>query len=205
MNISSILKNYSFTSGKFDKFEAMAFTPEMDSKIRTNVGSIEGNANIDTPEEFITAAYYSPIQISSKAQTAIDKELPKGKEGAFRLASMWLRKSAENPANKPGYMNALNIIMTRSNISIDEITNYYAKSIEKEIMAKGQKTMGRLYSKDELKNSVLKPLIDYYLNPTDANLNMIAMTAYKSKNTGKYFDTIRELSLDLSYKVSMLL
>jgi len=204
MNISNILNNYGFKGGSFTK--AAGIVTDLELEDVTNSSNIEGNKNlIDTPEEFITAAYYSPIQISSKAQTAIDKELPKGKEGAFRLASMWLRKSAENPANKAGYMNALNIIMTRSNISIDEITDYYAKSIEKEIMAKGQKTMGGLYSKDELKNSVLKPLLDYYLNPTDANLNMVAMTANKTKDAAKYVDIIIALSPELAHKVTLLI
>ncbi len=200
MDTSSILRNYGFANGRFDIYEAMAITPEMDSRVRTSFGAIEGKANIDSAEEFISAAYYSSIQISTRAQSAIKKELPQGKEGALRLASMWLRKRAEHPENRSGYMSALNIIMNRSRISMNEITDYYAASIEKEIVAKGKRRLGDRYSERELKNTVLRPIINYYVNPTDENLKNISRFGHNFRYEMDFYLTLGDLNQNVRIK-----
>lgn len=174
----------------------------IDVKTQLTIGKIEGAINIDTPEEFITAAYYSPIQISSKAQTAINRELPQNKEGALRLGSMWMRKIAENPENKANYYKAIDIICQKSNVTRAEINSHYAVSIEQEIFNTGKRHLGGLYSNEELRNGTLRPIINYYLDPTEANLKMIAVVADQSRNTEKYVDAVRTLSPDLSAKVT---
>jgi len=92
-------------------------------------GRIEGAINIDTPEEFITAAYYSPVEISASARAAINRELPQGREGALRLGAMWLKKSAELPQNAGAYQRALSMIMQRSGVSAQEIRDYYVRTM----------------------------------------------------------------------------
>ncbi len=198
-----VLSAHGFKDGRFDPgADPIAI---IDVKSHQNFGSIEKTASfLDTAEEFITAAYYSPIQVPASARAAIDRELPRGKEGALRLGSMWLRKTAEHPENKAGYRKALDLIASKSSVTMNEINTYYAGAIEKEILAKGRSRLGRFYSYNELKNTVLRPVVEYYINPTEENLRRMAVAANSSKNIYDYILFVGDLNSDLGAKVNAL-
>lgn len=204
MNISNVLNYYGFNGGKFNS--SVKIVKDLDFSDDLATGEIEGNKSIiDTPEEFITAAYYTPVQITKVAQSKIEKELPHTKDGALQLASMWMKKWAIYPENGASYQKAIDLIKQKSGVNDAEIRDYYAASAEKEIMKIGKKHLGKFYSDAELKNSVLKPIIDYMLNPTVDGLkrinkfhdslvdNRLVFSAY-----GKVID---EIDTDFSSKV----
>lgn len=200
MDMNNILRNYGFKEGCF-YLDINTPDNKLPFIVRAQFGAIEKDACIDTAEEFVTAAYYSPISISPKAQAAIDKELPKDSEGAKRLGAMWMRKIAEYPENSANYNKAIDLICSKSNVTRTEITAYYAIAIEKLIFETGKKHLGGLYSQKELKDGGLKPIVDYYLNPTEDNLNKIALTAKESRDRKKYFDVLVNLNEPLSTRV----
>lgn len=172
MNISNVLSYYGFNGGKFNS--AVKIVKDLDFTDELATGEIEGNRSIiDTPEEFITAAYYTPVQITNVAKAKIEKELPHTKQGALELASMWMKKWAISPENGASYQKAIDIIKQKSNITDAEIREYYATAVEKEVMKLGEKHLSKYYSETELRNTILKPIIDYMLNPTTEGLKKI--------------------------------
>lgn len=189
MNVNNILKNYGFREGVYNSGDSA--NCKFNLLTQSTYGKIEEGASIDTAEEFLTAAYYSPIKIEYKAQAVIDKELPKGKEGALKLTTMWLKKCAEEDACD-GAQKAIDIIKTKSGLNDTDIRNYFVAAIEKEALAQGKKYLGKYYSNDELKY-VVKPLIEYYMNPTKANLEKLADAQASSKDVVAYINFIREI------------
>ncbi len=170
MNVNSLLKYYGFKNAEFTP--GAKENRVVLASIAT-FGKIEKNASIDTPEEFITAAYYSPIQISKSAQSKIEKELPHSKDGALSLASMWMKKAAIYPENASSYRKVIELIKQKSNVSDAEISQFYSAAVEKEVMRLGKKHLGKFYSDAELKNTVLKPIVDYMVNPSPKGLTNI--------------------------------
>ncbi|MCB1174742.1 MAG: hypothetical protein KDK39_14325 [Leptospiraceae bacterium] len=219
-----VLKNYNayekgyFNQGKSAlKVEDALF--EKYEKTEPNMVKIADLDNvtesIDSQEEFITAVYYSPIQISPAAQSAIDRELPKGKEGALKLGAMWLKKSVdENTDSTSGkYTKALAIIQEKSGVSQSEILSYYRRSITAEALALGKKHFEGRLSEAELKKA-MAPVIAYYTetNPSRRKLHYNGMVAVAKKFWDKddgtraffvasYRNSIKELNVHLAYQV----
>ena len=165
MNTTNILRNYGFKNGNFDSTADVALETAIDANVK--YGSIEEDDFIDTTEEFLTATYYSPIKITPKAQAAIDKELPKGREGALRLGAMWLIKLAEEPENDLQYKKAIDMICAQSNVTRAEIDKYYAEAIRKKIY---ETPIDKVLTKDE-QAQVRELFLAYMLNPTDKRMN----------------------------------
>jgi len=103
-------------------------------------GEIEKKANIDTPEEFLTATYFSPIKIDRTKETQINMILPRNKEGALKLCAMWLKKRAENLIDihdkKPevkdytqNYSEVIEKIIRKTGISNSDVNIFFAKAI----------------------------------------------------------------------------
>ena len=164
MNTTNVLKNYGFKDGEFRLGEDPIY--KLPFKARVEYGKIEEEASVDTQEEFLTAAYYSPIKIEYKAQAAIDKELPKGREGALRLGAMWLIKLAEKPENGLQYKKAIDMICAQSNVTRAEIDKYYAEAIRKKIY---ETPINSPVTKDEA-NQARELLLTYTLTPTEKNI-----------------------------------
>ena len=189
MNTTNVLRNYGFENGEFSVGKAPIY--KLPFKTRVEYGKIEEGASVDTQEEFLTAAYYSPIKIEYKAQAAIDKELPKGREGALKLAVMWLKKYAEysNQENSntryDSALKGVEAVKKNSNLTDAEIRQYFTAYIEKEAFELGKKNLGAYYSNAELK-SVVHPIVDYYLNPTKDNLRKLYEAIKASKSPAHY-------------------
>ena len=200
-----ILAGYGFKGGVFDRGNEKIY--EIDDNVWDKIGEFEDDTIIDTAEEFITAAYFSPIKISYNAQKVVDAELPHNTEGALRLTAMWKKKQATHPENATAYQNVIAIIKEKANLTDDQIREYYNASIEKEVMKLGKKHLGKYYSDDELKNTVLKPIIDYMCAPTPEGLkNIKAMQkkVYESRKEvvlSKYCELISEIDPSLSDNV----
>ena len=163
-------------------------------------GEIEKKANIDTPEEFLTATYFSPIKIDRTKETQINMILPRNKEGALKLCAMWLKKRAENLSKvysgktdekdySTNYLQVVSKIMDKANISKSEVADYFAKAIESEIIKYGKEHLGKWYSESELRLSILKPLIEYYKDPSKSNLDKAVAMGRKITN----YDALRGL------------
>lgn len=198
MNVNNILKNYGFKNGVFKR--SANPVNKLDFNAQMKYGALEKTVTIDTPAEFLTAAYYSPIKISYKAQTAINSELPKGKTGAMRLASMWLTKMAENPEKAAKYKKALDIIMKKSGVNKYQIAKYYAKSMERKIYAM---PLGEPLTPTE-QNKVKNLLLAYMVKPTKANAR--AFKSYKFKlgmNLAEKSGTITAFVKKVSPKVNI--
>jgi len=111
---------------------------------------------------------------------------------------MWLKKWAESTENAASYQKAIDIIKQKSGLNDTEIRDYYAGAIEKEILKYGKQRLGKFYSKAELK-SFLQPLINYYINPTDANLQIAANARKQCKSPSYYSLVVMEISPDTSF------
>ncbi len=173
MNVNNVLSAYGMTQGFVRGSPIIRNIP---FSRMVEFGPIENNPSIDTPEEFITAAFYSPIEVSASARAAINRELPQGREGALRLGAMWLKKSAEMPQNAGAYQRALSMIMQRSGVSEREIREYYVRIMTDTINAAGQRYLGRYYTREQLVNTICRPLVEYYSNPTTSNYNTLVQT-----------------------------
>lgn len=161
-------------------------------------------AVVDTIRELVTLDYISPVKISisQAARNVISKEIPSGSEGAKRVGSLWMRRIAEDPSNSGKYTRAIRDICETSGVSYTDIRSYYAIAMEKLVFATGKKHLRGLYSNAELKNGILRPIINYYLNPTEANFNKVAETAYRSRDRAKYCQVIRDLNPSISTRVT---
>jgi hypothetical protein len=132
--------------------------------------SIEGMKDLlDTPEEFITASFYDNVPVVNEAREIIENELPRGKIGALRLTSIWLKKSAENRENYGKYRIAITIIKKKSELSDGEIQNYYNKAMENEIKKIAMENTGALYTQKIIYNEIMLPVLKYYTEPDTRN------------------------------------
>jgi len=187
MNINNILR-----ACKMHQFSnSSAIVADVDIGDNTGIASAEGEDSIiDTQEEFITAAYYNIKILPANAQKVISAELPKGKTGALRVAAMWMKKRAEEFDS--GYIKAIEIIKEKSGITESEINTFFAAAIEKEVMKQGKVYLGKYYSGEKLKDAV-RPLVEYYINPTKENLEKLDDAHSSVKSPSAYIDLIREV------------
>jgi len=179
INTNQVLTNYGFKDGSYD------YTSSLISRIhplqRIQVGKIEDSSLLDTPEEFLTATYFSPIKITNvSAKKKIASEMPHNKEGVLKLTAMWLRKGIEKKANIKAYTNAINLIKTKAkkkysiNVTNREIYAFYNNAIEKKIITTATKYFRKTaYASKSKVIATTKPLIAYYQNPTTANFDKI--------------------------------
>ncbi len=144
------------------------------------ISQIEGKKDLlDTPEEFITAAYYSDLDVINEVKDVIRKELPPGKIGALRLGSMWLRKCAEERGNCEKYGVAIDIIKERSEISEQAIHDYFSKAMENEIKALAAANSSTQLPQKTIYNELCQPIITYYILPDNENENNLVNTGVK--------------------------
>jgi len=155
INTSRYLSYFGFTGGKYNAQASIVSDAEFEDT--NNFTSIEGNKNsLDTPEEFITAAYFSPVQIQVtdvSLKASIEADLPHGPDGkptneaGLKLAVMWMMKRARNlaesknddgfgvidiPNYDKSYLHAIDTIKEKTGISDQEINAYYTMAIENE-------------------------------------------------------------------------
>jgi len=167
MEVRLVSVNKILSACKIQKFSTDNDTvQEINFSDNSNIRTIEGNkTTIDTQEEFLTAAYYNIKILPGEAQKVISAELPAGKEGALRLSAMWLTKLAENPENGLQYNKAIDLIIEKSSIDRESISNYYARSMQKKIYAM---PLGEPLTDDEQKKAK-ELLLAYMVKPTTAN------------------------------------
>jgi hypothetical protein len=108
---------------------------------RAIYGSIEGVERLlDTPEEFITAIWFYPIEIKdAKYLAQVNQELPPGKPGALKLCAMWMEKRAvmqsyllDNDSKKEQiarYDLIIKTLMKKGQINEVELKAYYTAAI----------------------------------------------------------------------------
>lgn len=130
---SRLLTYLGFASGVIDP--GSTGDMQIDYTIETTFGGIEQDRAIDTPEELITATYYSMPAVSTENARRFDDELPKDATGAFRLCAMWLFKMGENPPLCNQYRRAIQMIIARSKIDVNAVVDYYCNALKKKIDA----------------------------------------------------------------------
>ncbi len=173
MNVNRILKSCGFDKGLFKNTNKIVDKVDMTDSY--NICTLDKDSDtIDTKAEFLTAAYDNINILPRKAQRIINRELPKGKTGAMRLASLWLQKKAENPEKAARYNKALNIIMKKTGVNKYQISRFYAKSMKRKIYAM---PLGEPLTPTEQKKAKTL-LLDYMVKPTRANAR--AFRDYKS-------------------------
>lgn len=127
------------------------------------------------PEGFITISYYSGKQSFPELNEILENELPAGKTGGLRLASMWLKKSAEDRENLDKYHNVINGIMKESDLQWQDVVEYYIQAIRNEIK---EKIFSDIDNKklSVIINKISEPLIYYYVYPSDTSEKKLAET-----------------------------
>ncbi|OHD65545.1 MAG: hypothetical protein A2176_03050 [Spirochaetes bacterium RBG_13_51_14] len=172
-----------------------------------NISHIEGMKDLlDTPEEFITASYYRDLPVMSEMRIIIDTELPRGKIGALRLASMWLKKCAEDRDNYGKYMVAVNIIKEKSELSDKEFRSYFNKAIENKIHRIAMDNLGSLFPQKNIYNEIIVPVIAYYTIPNIENENNLVNAGVKLFNENKlkgdgFINTLIKLNDKFAIKI----
>jgi len=135
-----------------------------------DISQIEGMRDLlDTQEEFITASYYSHANVIEEVREILETELPPGKIGGLRLASMWMKKSAEDRNNQGKYKTAITIIKERSKLSDSEIKNYFDKAIEHEGNRIAEGNLGARYPQKSIHDELTAPIVIYYREPNKKN------------------------------------
>jgi hypothetical protein len=201
LGTNNYLTYYGFTSGTY------TYKSELVTKIafssRKEFGTIEGNATLDTPEEFITAAYFSPVQIQitdASIAAAIEKELPHTdqKISGDKLAAMWLKKRAEHTENVDSYRKAVDLIKAKTGVTDEEITTYYNEAIAQDVADTAREEFKPVVGKlpvafnDTMLAALIKPLVSYYQNPSQQNF----------ENLAKYLAAmLRKGNIDMRYQV----
>ena len=199
-----ILTAYGFKGGAYDTnnkvVEEISFGTSTDNRLL----DIDGDRGFaDSPEEFITAVYFTPVTINAGAQKIVDSELPRNKEGALRLCSMWLLKTAEYPENAGKYRDAIGIIKQKAGekfgvqLTDSEIRTYYADAIKKKVY----ETPIRLLAKDE-QDRVRELLMAYLLEPTEKNAynfrNFVqGIRGFEPKKGGEIVAFVEKISPEL--------
>lgn len=147
------------------------------------ISQIKGMKNLlDTPEEFITAAYYSYMDVMNEMKVVIQKELPPGRTGALRVASMWLKKCAENRGSCEKYGAAIDLIKEKSAVSEQSIHDYFGKAIENEVrkLAAAQCPAGM--TQKGVYDEICRPIIAYYNLPDNATEKNLVIAGVKLFN-----------------------
>ena len=220
VNTKNLISYYGFANSQYTSISPIV--TKIPKITRREFSGIEGESLLlDTPEEFITAAYFSPVQIQVtdvSLKASIEADLPHGpdskptKEAGLKLATMWLKKRAENlaytkteggfgssdsPNYNNSYMHAIDIIKEKTGVTDQEIQNFYAKAIEDEILRIAKlpvlfdssvqtvyinKPLSTYFTDEQLRKTILRPLIKYYTNPTQENDNTIIAVAYYLQN-----------------------
>lgn len=138
-----------------------------------------------------------------------------------KAIKMLLRWKAENPGKKVETDKLIKTVgeysvwLKNEKIITDSVENQnaydeYAKEIKEEILLVAKKHLGKYYSAKQLEADIMKPVINYYLNPTDANFNsIVSMVGRMAKESrAQRYDkmlalihAIEELSSSLGEKV----
>lgn len=175
---------------------------KLDKDTRDQFKAFDGASGfIDTPEEFITAAYFSPVQIQitdASAAAAIEAELPHTDQtlAGKKLAAMWLKKRAERTESAESYLKAIEMIKAKTCITDAEITAYYTEAIALEIANIAREEFKALVGKlpvaitDRISAELIKPLINYYQNPSQENYDKLAR---------HYTSIFRKAATDVKY------
>ncbi len=93
LSVNIMLNKYGFQGGKFSA--SSQIVNDVDFMSHIEFGAIEEGASIDTPEEFITATYFSPIEVQcAQARLQIEQVLPQNNkiEAGIKLGAMWYQK-----------------------------------------------------------------------------------------------------------------
>jgi len=162
------IENGQYNYGAYIVTKAKLFDSNYD------ITSIERIKNLlDTPEEFITVSYLKNLHVIEEVRGIINNELPRDKIGALRLSSMWLKKKAEYPENAASYQKVVDIIKNDCGRNDGEIKSYFAKAVENEVLKQGNAYLGKWCLPKQLKEDICKPIIEYYIDPTQLNKNKI--------------------------------
>ena len=133
----NVLTNYGFQNGHFNTTANPV--QELNFTDQNNIGSVEKDSAIDTKEEFLTAAYFTPVDVKPSAKARIEQHLPKNKEGVLKLCNMWKLKMAELPGHRDKYATAIRLVRKLAsekmgiNVSHNEVEAHYARSIENKL------------------------------------------------------------------------
>jgi len=181
LNQIFILKSYGFTAGYYTPGNPLIL--KVAPNVELEFGRIEAETNIDTAEEFITAGWFYPFTLKSADRNGLERELPHTKSGALKLCAMWMKKRAENKGMveigekrrdyTSNYNEVTEKIMRVYGLSHGAVDEYYKIAVKDSILKSGNRDLGYAFSSDTLERSVLKPVIDYYLNPGRENFNKV--------------------------------
>lgn len=195
------LKACGFTEGIFSRKNKIL--NDLDDTIKKEIGIIEGNKQINTVEELLTAVHYSDfVPKDEKYRSVFFKEMSSGTETALKLGAMWLKKRVDTAQY---YQNALDYICTKSKVTESEIFKYYQEAITAEIdrivAMVLENTPRRLYTYKPEKGKVTVNAIDliknYYITPTSDNYKKLVEAckyfAHKGLRSDKYMFCFRAM------------
>lgn len=114
---------------------------KLDKDTRDTFKALDGASGfIDTPEEFITAAYFSPVQIvDASALAAVEAVLPHSdpRTAGLKLGAMWYKKIVEmqfcdptNTAQLANYELAIRTISERTGVSRADMVTFFRNGIK---------------------------------------------------------------------------
>lgn len=129
------------------------------------------------PEGYITVSYYSGKRSITGINRILDIELPEGKIGGLRLASMWLKRSAEDRANSEKYHNVITVIMKKSDLTWQEVVDYYTAALGRELSVITSQEISANNKQGAVKCGISAPLVKYYTYPSDEAERELVSTA----------------------------
>jgi hypothetical protein len=201
-----ILSYYGFQNGNFSiKNKKSA---EINFLDENNVGSIEKGGSIDTKEEFITAAYFTPVDIKPSAKARIEQHLPKTRAGVLKLCNMWKLKMAELPGHRAKYAAAIRLVRKLASekmgidVSSDAVDRYWVRAVDNKLDS--LRPLIRELNEEE-KQQAVKLTRAYLLNPSESNQKALSDYKYSFDNhSGKARD-IRNLLVSFSENLLMVI
>ena len=170
-NHRAILDAFNLTEKSFVLFQNLVVNVQLVDHFKA--ARVEGSPRkIDSPEEFITAAFFTAVPLPKKTMSVLQRELPYSDVGALRLYSLWKRKMAVAPKSSRKYKVIIEKISALFKLSSRDVDRFYSQALESYFMAMAKKTVGDWFDADDL-YPLIHPILSYYKNPHPDNATTI--------------------------------
>jgi hypothetical protein len=193
-----ILSYYGFQNGSYSA--GSDTNMKIDLENHAKFGVIEKDSSIvDTKEEFITAAYFTPVDIKPSAKARIEQHLPKTRDGVLKLCNMWKLKMAEGPGLRHKYAAAIRLVRKLAsekmgiNVSQQAVDNHYARSVENKLQGL-YNTIRELNDEEGVRLTK-----QYLLNPSESNKKALIdrKNKYNTTKTVAFYNILNSISENL--------
>ncbi|HRX15533.1 MAG TPA: hypothetical protein P5123_04400 [Spirochaetota bacterium] len=173
IDLALVMRAYDITD--FSTFDSSAYIGMIKPDVAKIVGAFANTPSIDTPEELLTALFYSSILPSDdEKKETILQQISQGSAGARKIAALWFKKGADKSES---FEKAIIWIAAKSSVPRDSLFYFYREAISETVSQKASLLLknapyeyftlpaGIASSKKE---HIVKVITDYYIDPVSS-------------------------------------